>query len=150
MKTVRIWILVFSVAFSNCFAQSAENKANDKDIVALIDKYSLAREKQDTVLLKSILTEDIDQLVSTGEWRTGVGAAVAGMIQSSKSNEGERTITVDKIRKLSKDVAVADSRYEIKSPSGDIRRMWSTFIVVRNGKTWKISGIRNMAPKSNP
>ena len=54
-----------------------------KEISALIDKYSEAREKRDTVLLKNILTSDVDQLVSTGEWRNGIDASVKGMLRSS-------------------------------------------------------------------
>lgn len=140
-------VLILSAHFG--FGQASQ-KGYEKEVIAVIDQYSLAREKQDTLLLKSILTDDIDQLVSSGEWRFGVGTAVKGMIQSSKSNEGERTITVDKMRALSKDVVIADARYEIKSPNGEIRKMWSTFLVVRKAKKWKISAIRNMAPKPNP
>ena len=71
-----------------------------KDIYALIDNYSQAREKRDTVLLKSILTADVDQLVSTGEWRNGIGASVKGMLQSSANSPGTRTLTIEKIRLL--------------------------------------------------
>jgi hypothetical protein len=31
--------------------------------------------------LKKILTPDVDQLVSTGEWRMAISAAVAGMLK---------------------------------------------------------------------
>jgi hypothetical protein len=68
---------------------SQEIKVNDKlqkAITSLIDQYSLAREKRDTVLLKTILTPGVDQLVSTGEWRVGVNAAVEGMMKSSASS----------------------------------------------------------------
>jgi len=41
----------------------AENK-QEQDIYSLIDIYPQAREKKDTALLKSILTTDVDQLVS--------------------------------------------------------------------------------------
>jgi hypothetical protein len=51
---------------------SKEEGKHTKAIHALIDQYSLARDTKDSVLLKSILTEDVDQLVSTGEWRKGV------------------------------------------------------------------------------
>ena len=47
------------------------NTATDhqrKAITFLIDQYSEAREKRDTALLKTILTYQVDQLVSTGEW----------------------------------------------------------------------------------
>ncbi|HEX5668768.1 MAG TPA: hypothetical protein VFX73_08205, partial [Chitinophagaceae bacterium] len=48
-------------------AQAArEGDKKTQSINSLIDNYSLAREKKDTALLKSILTDDVDQLVSTG------------------------------------------------------------------------------------
>lgn len=117
-----------------------------RKVVALIDRYTQARDNRDTTLLKQILTRDIDQLVSTGEWRTGMRAAVDGMLTSSASNPGDRTLVVDKIKFLSPRSAVADCRYEIKNSDGTIRRMWSSFILVSEGGTWKISGIRNMLP----
>lgn len=121
-----------------------------KDIYALIDQYSLARDKKDTVLLKSILTHDIDQLVSSGEWRNGVIEAVQGMLRSSDNNPGTRTLTVEKIRFLDSKNAIADARYEIKSSAGITQKMWSTFIVVNQKGQWKIAAIRNMLPTGQP
>jgi uncharacterized protein (TIGR02246 family) len=118
------------------------------DISSLIDKYSEAREKRDTILLKSILTSDVDQLVSTGEWRNGIDASVKGMLKSSASSPGTRTLTVDKIRMLSSDNAIVDCKYEIKNTDGTTRRMWSTFMVVHSKNVWKISAIRNMLPSA--
>jgi hypothetical protein len=124
------------------------SKVTDKptqDIYALIDNYSLARDKKDTVLLKRILTADIDQLVSTGEWRTGMGEAVRGMQQSSQGNPGTRTLTVEKVRFLDALNALVDARYEINT-QGNPRKMWSTFVVVNQNGQWKIAAIRNMLP----
>lgn len=126
-------------------AQS-KNDLLKKDITFLIDQYSQAREQQDTVLLKKIMTKDIDQLVSTGEWRAGVVAAVEGMQKSSASNPGSRSLKVEKIKQLNETCAIADCRYEIKNADGTVRKMWSTFIVVAENNTWKISAIRNMKP----
>ncbi|MGN6438486.1 MAG: hypothetical protein ACTHMM_18225 [Agriterribacter sp.] len=127
---------------------NAQNNSNriQKDITLLIDQYSNARERQDTLLLKKILTTDIDQLVSTGEWRAGVTAAVKGMQESSASNPGSRSLKVEKIKLLNNSCAIADCRYEIKNADGTTRKMWSTFIVVAENNTWKISAIRNMKP----
>ena len=119
-----------------------------KTISSLIDQYSRAREKRDTALLKSILTEDVDQLVSTGEWRNGIGASVEGMLKSSAEKPGTRTLTVDKIRMFNASSGIVDCKYEIQNADGTIRKMWSTFIVVSNKKIWKISAIRNMLPGS--
>ena len=113
---------------------------------SLIDQYSQAREKRDTVLLKSILTSDIDQLVSSGEWRSGIKESTMGMLRSSASSPGTRTLKVEKIRFLNPQCAIVDARYEIQNADGSLRKMWSTFIIVDQKNNWKISAIRNMLP----
>lgn len=123
----------------------APDEVQKKDISALIDNYSRAREEMDTLLLKRILTKDVDQLVSTGEWRNGIGASVKGMLSSSGNNPGTRTLTVEKIRMLDQSAAIVDCRYEIQSGT-EMRKMWSTFVVVSEKGVWKISAIRNMLP----
>ena len=134
------------------FAYGQNNIPNDQEqkaIATLIDQYSQAREKRDTVLLKSILTEDIDQLVSTGEWRNGITAAAEGMLKSSANSPGTRTLTIYKIRMLSSTNAIVDCRYEIQNTNNTTRKMWSTFIVIADKEIWKISAIRNMLPTNN-
>lgn len=146
MKKLLLFSL-FSIVFSiNIKSQKMANTTEEKAIYVLIDNYSLAREKRDTVLLKSILTDDIDQLVSNGEWRYGIKEATKGMMQSSASNGGKRTLTVEKVKYLNKKAAIADARYEIVNNDGSIRKMWSSFMLVKKSRTWKISAIRNMLP----
>ncbi|MBL7871785.1 MAG: nuclear transport factor 2 family protein [Cyclobacteriaceae bacterium] len=128
-------------------AQLTLSDKQQKAIASVINKYTQARETKDTVLLKAILTPDIDQLVSSGEWRTGMSTAVQGMLRSSESNSGKRTITIEKIRLLTKTSAIVDARYEIRTSDGSARNMWSTFIVVQESDTWKIAAIRNMLPQ---
>ena len=117
-----------------------------KAITSLIDQYSEAREKRDTVLLKNILTIDVDQLVSTGEWRIGIGASVQGMLKSSANSPGTRTLRIENIRMFNPSTAIVDCRYEIQNTDGTKRKMWSTFLVVAEKKIWKITAIRNMMP----
>lgn len=143
MKTTLLLLLV-SVSLQ---AQPTLTEKQQQAISLVIDKYTLARDKKDTVLLKTILTTDVDQLVSSGVWRSGIKAAVQGMLQSSESNPGSRKIIIDKIRLLTATSAVADARYEIQNPDGTLRKMWSTFIVINTADTWKISAIRNMLPQ---
>ena len=127
-------------------------KVNDKQqkaITSLIDQYSQAREKRDTTLLKTILTSDVDQLVSTGEWRTGINAAIDGMMKSSANSPGTRTLRIEKIQMLTASSAIVDCRYEIQNTDSTTRKMWSTFVVVADKQTWKIRAIRNMLPAPN-
>jgi len=117
-----------------------------KAISTLIDRYSEAREKRDTVLLKSVLTSDVDQLVSTGEWRTGISDAIEGMMKSSANSPGTRTLHIEKMKMISAAVAIVDCHYEIQNTDSSVRRMWSSFVVLNQKGIWKITAIRNMMP----
>ena len=144
MKSLFLFLLLIPTL---TFSQIKPGQKDDAvKIHHLINHYSEAREKQDTVLLKSILTEDVDQLVSSGEWRTGIRESVDGMLRSSTANPGTRTLEVEKIRFLEDEIALVDCRYIIKNPNGTERNMWSSFVVIFHKKEWKIAAIRNMNP----
>lgn len=136
-------VLLFSGVATPMHGQDLED---GKAIIGLIANYAKARESIDTVMLRYIVTEDIDQLVSNGEWRHGVEAAVKGMAASSRSNPGDRVLKVERVRYVKEDVAIADARYTIKNADGTERKMWSSFVTVKKGKQWKIAAIRNMKP----
>jgi ketosteroid isomerase-like protein len=151
MKKTALLFLLHLTGFMFLYGQATTtvNDKQQKAITTLIDQYSQAREKRDTVLLKAILTSDVDQLVSTGEWRTGINAAVEGMMKSSANSPGTRTLHIEKIQIVTASSAIADCRYEIQNADGVTRKMWSTFIVVVDKGTWKIRAIRNMLPAPN-
>ncbi|MGB5205931.1 DUF4440 domain-containing protein [Eudoraea sp.] len=147
MKNILILLLLSNFVITNLSAQKiAPSKKQTKDIHSLIEDYSKARENKDTVLLSYILTEDIDQLVSSGKWRKGKEESMKGMLQSSVNNPGTRTLIIENIRLLNPQNAIVDARYEIQNPEGVTRKMWSTFIVIAIEGEWKISAIRNMLP----
>lgn len=144
-KTCIFFLLLLSIVFVRGQYRQP-TAAQRKAITLLIDQYSLVRETRDTILLKKILTSDIDQLVSTGEWREGIASAVNGMMKSSAGNPGNRNLAVDKVRLLTPACALVDCRYEITNVNGDVRKMWSSFVMVEVNGVWKISAIRNMLP----
>ncbi len=147
MKSRMFWALSIVLLATYSYAQvSAIPSKKEQPIYTLIAEYAQARETKDTVLLKQILTDEIDQLVSSGEWRRGFETAKQGMLRSSSANPGARSLTVDQIRFLSQETALVDTRYEIQNTDGSLRKMWSTFIVVSEGNRWKITAIRNMLP----
>ncbi|WP_373521613.1 DUF4440 domain-containing protein [Aquiflexum sp.] len=145
MKPYLIIIILFFSTLSFLFAQDDQSMHRNA-IIELIDNYSKAREKQDTLLLKELLMPNIDQLVSSGEWRIGIQSAIEGMQRSSNANKGKRTLAVDRIKFLTDEVAVGDAKYIIENLQGGKREMWSTFVVVFTDNGWKISAIRNMLP----
>jgi uncharacterized protein (TIGR02246 family) len=119
---------------------------DDAAVRAVVDAYSAARDKGDAAALTALFTADADQLVSSGEWRRGREAVVKGSLASSQQTQGKRTFTVDTVRMIAANVAVADSRYEIAQTDGTTRRMWASWLLVKDGATWKIAAIRNMLP----
>jgi uncharacterized protein (TIGR02246 family) len=116
-------------------------QGDDDAIRALVQKYMDARESQDAPAVRSLFTDDADQLVSSGVWRKGKEELVQGTLASSRNATGKRTITLTSIRHLAPGVAIADGRYELGE-----RKMWTCFVVVKSGAGWKISAIRNMLP----
>ena len=152
IKTMRTILLISILsAVANLTLQGQNKMFPDKEMKAIhnvIQQYSLARETRDTLMLKNILTDDVDQLVSTGEWRNGIAASVRGMLNSSANSPGTRTLTIEKLRSVGQGAAIVDCKYEIQNPNNSIRRMWSTFVLVSDKGEWKISAIRNMLPTS--
>lgn len=127
-----------------------QKSANTNDAAAIrevVRQYVDARERIDPKAVEQLFTADADQLVSSGEWRKGREAVVKGTMASSTSTGGKRTITVETVRFLTSDVAIADGRYELTGLAGGATRsMWTTFVLKRGGKDWQITAIRNMLP----
>ena len=146
MKYLFPIIVVITLNCTLSVAQDKGSPENEQLIIALVDAYSQARAEKDPDALREILVSDIDQLVSTGEWRRGFDASLSGMLRSSASRPGSRTLTVENVRFITDDSAIADARYEITNDDGSQRKMWSTFVVVKVAANWKIAAIRNMLP----
>lgn len=140
-------VLLLLLSLVPSLAPTTPSANEEAAIRALVQKYVDARERIDPKAVEQLFTADADQLVSSGEWRKGREAVVKGTMASSNSTGGKRTITVEQVRFLSSDVAIADGRYELTGLAGGTSRsMWSTFVFKKTGKEWRISAIRNMLP----
>ena len=129
--------------------ESLQEEAARDAIHDVVRRYVDARAQADPAATSALFTADVDQLVSSGEWRSGRAAVVTGTLASSRQNAGRRTITVDQIRFLTPEVALVDGRYTLTpSAGGPPRLMRTTLLLQRLGSTWKISAIRNMLPAS--
>lgn len=144
-------MLVLAVCLTLPFpyaGQTVSRETHDEGAIReVVKKYVDARDRNDAAAIKALFTEEADQLTSSGEWRKGREEIVRGTLSSSQSNPGTRTITVETVRFPAPGVAMADGRYEIAGgPEGATRKMWTTFLMVRSGDTWRIAAIRNMLP----
>jgi uncharacterized protein (TIGR02246 family) len=137
-------------ALSLVLAVGAFTQTPNKDEAAvreIVSQYVAARERIDPKAVEELFTADADQLVSSGEWRKGRDAVVRGTMESSRNNSGRRTITVESVRFVTPDVAIADGRYELTGLAGGTSRsMWATLVLKRTEKGWRITAIRNMLP----
>jgi len=103
MKNITLFIVFNLMVTGSVFSQDTQtNIKPTQDIHSLIDSYFEAREKNDSLLLNSILTNDIDQLVSSGVWRKGKVESMQGMMNSSTSKPGSRSLNIEKIRLILK------------------------------------------------
>jgi uncharacterized protein (TIGR02246 family) len=136
------------VAVAGIQAQPVARPGGDEAAIrAVVKAYLDARETGNEAAVRALFTEDADQLTSSGEWRKGRQAIVAGTLASSRQASGARTIAIEAVRFPSPDVAIADGRYEIAGGSEqDARRMWTMFLLTKRGKDWRIAAIRNMLP----
>lgn len=133
--------LIFCICAAAALAQKPADESAVRDVVK---RYVDARDAKDPKATEALFTADSDQLVSSGVWRKGREEVVKGTMASSEASGGKRTITVETVRFLSPDVALADGRYEIAGP--ETRKMWTSIVVVRKPEGWRIAAIRNMLP----
>lgn len=112
----------------------------------LVRQYVTARNAADPEGTRRLFLSDADQLVSTGEWRKGADALVRGAMASSKKEAGNSAIEVENIRFLTPAVAIVDGGYSTSSAAGTVRKMRTTWIVIRTATGWRIAAIRNMLP----
>jgi uncharacterized protein (TIGR02246 family) len=144
---------VFCVlAVSPAFGQSPANRSGDETAVReVVRKYMNARELADAKAIEALFTSDADQQTTSGEWRRGRAQIVPGTLESSRRNPGTRAITVESVRFVTPDVAIADGPYNIGGAGTDaVRRNRTTIVLKREADGWRIAAIRNMVPTRVP
>ncbi|HWE36101.1 MAG TPA: SgcJ/EcaC family oxidoreductase [Isosphaeraceae bacterium] len=147
MDRRRFFVAASGLAGSAAIATADEPPADEAAVREVIRRYVDAREAGDAKAIEPLLTTDADQLVSDGTWRRGREALVKGMLESSRRNPAKRTITVESVRMLAADVALADGRYVQKAQAGgQDRSMWTSITLKRTADGWRIAAIRNMLP----
>jgi uncharacterized protein (TIGR02246 family) len=127
--------------------EPADRAADEAAIRAVVQEFIDTREDNDAQSLRALLTQDADQLVTSGAMRSGREAVVDGSLSTTRGAGGSRTIELESIRFLTADVAIADGPYDIVDRiDGPDRHYLTTMVLTRVAGTWKIAAIRNMQP----
>jgi uncharacterized protein (TIGR02246 family) len=151
MRKLAKWLVLLAAAVAPAVvaAQSADRAADEQAVRAVIQAFLDTREKNDAAGLAALLTPDVDQRQTSGNVRSGRDAVVSGSLATQESTGGRRTITVDSLRFVGADVAIADGRYDsIGRADGTDQRMLTSMVLRREGAAWKIAAIRNMLPSA--
>lgn len=147
MRRHLILALVWAAAAPAAFAQGADRAADEAAIRAVVQAFLDTREANDAAALAALLTPDVDQQQTSGNTRRGREAVVSGSLATQQSTGGRRTITIDSLRFVTPDVAIADGRYDsVGRADGTDQRMLTSMVLRREGGAWKIAAIRNMLP----
>src|SRR5688500_3948741 len=148
-KLIALFLSVAGVAAAASVSAQGERAADDAAIRAVIQAFLDTREKNDAAGLAALLTADVDQRQTSGNVRSGGEAVVQGSLATQQSTGGTRTISVDSLRFVGPDVAIADGRYDsVGRADGTDQRMLTSMVLRREGGAWKIAAIRNMLPST--
>jgi uncharacterized protein (TIGR02246 family) len=150
MRSLVSLAVVIIAGASSAQAQTSDRAADEAAVKKVIQAFIDTRESNDAAGLTKLLTADVDQRQTSGNMRSGRDAVVSGSLATNQSTGGKRTITVDSLRFIGADVAIADGRYDsIGRTDGSDQRMLTSMVLRREGGAWKIAAIRNMLPSAS-
>jgi uncharacterized protein (TIGR02246 family) len=143
----RLLALVAASLLATGLLAQNDRTADEAAIRAVIQAFLDTRDKNDAAGLAALLTADVDQRQTSGNVRSGRDAVVSGSLATQQSTGGRRTISVDSLRFVGPDVAIADGRYDsLGRVDGTDQRMLTSMVLRREAGAWKIAAIRNMIP----
>ncbi len=126
-------------------AQEAPDRSADESAIRQVTReYILRRDNNDEAGLRALLSPNVDQRLTSGRMRTGLEAVVSGSLQSTQNSGGKRVISLESIRFLGADVAIANGSYDsLGRADGTDLHMQTTMVFWRVDGEWTIDAIRN-------
>lgn len=147
---MRLRDFIITCLFVSVLAVGQESVPRAREEAAIrqvIESYLATREDDSARSLQALLTEDVDQQITSGSMRVGRDAVVNGSLETTRRTGGERVITVETIRFITDDVAIADGPYDITGRSdGPDRHYRASIVLAKDNGRWRIAAIRNMQP----
>jgi uncharacterized protein (TIGR02246 family) len=141
--------LLFTLAIGVQGLAQAPAGADAAAIRRVVQQHDEARNRSDWKALGDLFTDDAEQLTSTGEWRRGRAEIEKGVAQATTTayKGSKYTTTVERLRMVAPNVALADGAFEIANiGGGGSRRGHMTYVLVKSGDRWRIAASRSMVP----
>ena len=141
----KLGLLIVTFVTMSALAQDAPDRSADESAIRQVtQEYIARRDEGDEAGLRALLTENVDQRLTSGRMRLGREAVVRGSLGSTQNSGGTRVITLDSIRFLGADVAIANGLYDSLGRSdGTDLHMLTTIVFWRIDGEWHIDAIRN-------
>lgn len=139
-----LFFLLVTVSVAAEAQDTVDRSADESAIRQVTQDYIARRDEGDEAGLRALLTENIDQRLTSGRMRLGRDEVVSGSLGSTQSSGGKRVITLKDIRFLGADVAIANGNYDsLGRANGTDLHMQTTIIFWRFDGKWHIDAIRN-------
>lgn len=144
-KSPGFLFFLLAIASLAAVAQDAADRSDDEAAIRRVTQaFVELRESGDEAGLRALLTAASDQRLTSGRMRLGREAVVRGSLESTRSSGGTRVISLESIRFLGADVAIANGRYDSLGRSdGTDLHMLTTIVFWRVDGAWHIDAIRN-------
>jgi hypothetical protein len=139
-----LFLILITVDVAAVAQDMPDRSADELAIRRVTQEFILRRESGDEAGLRALLTPTSDQRLTSGRMRSGREAVVNGSLDSTRNSGGKRSITLESIRYLGTDVAIANGRYDSLGRSdGTDLHMLTTIVFWRIDGKWYIDAIRN-------
>jgi len=140
------FFLILVATSLSATAQDLSDHAEDESAIRQVThEFILRRDNGDEAGLRALLTEACDQRLTSGRMRSGRDAVLRGSLDSTRNLGGQRKITLESIRYLGADVAIANGRYDsLGRADGTDLHMRTTMVFWRVDGEWLIDAIRNV------
>lgn len=142
---LKLLFLMLAAVDTVAVAQDApERSADETAIRQVTQEYILRRDDNDEAGLRALLSPNADQRLTSGRMRSGREEVVSGSLNSTQSSGGKRVISLESIRFLGADVAIANGSYDsLGRADGTDLHMQTTIVFWRVDGAWLIEAIRN-------
>jgi len=146
-----LFFMLFAADVAVVAQDVPDRSADELAIRRITQEFILRRENADEAALRALLTVNCDQRLTSGRMRSGREAVVSGSLDSTRNSGGKRSITLESIRFLGADVAVANGRYDSTGRNdGTDLYMHTTMVFWRSDGEWYIDAIRNARSPDQP